>query len=85
MPSASFNALNLEVVGWNGQVPQLDLYYLIKSLAETGSGLQLAEVGDANHALVFALLNTDLSHCNRQEGASCQTTTHLASSYALHL
>lgn len=44
MQSASFNALSLEVIGWNGQVPQLDLYFLVKRLAEISSGLQVAQV-----------------------------------------
>ena len=48
MQSPTFNALNLEVIGWNGQVPQLDLYYLVKRLAEIGSGLHFAEVSDHN-------------------------------------
>ena len=42
--SASFNALRLQVVGWNGQLPQLDLYFLVKRLAEMGSGLQVTQV-----------------------------------------
>lgn len=42
--SANFNALSLEVIGRNGQLPQLDLYFLVKRLAEIGSGLHITQV-----------------------------------------
>lgn len=56
MQSASFNALNIEAIGWNGQMPQLDLYFLVKRLAEIGSGLQFTQVSPSH-------CNCKLLHC----------------------
>ena len=44
MNSDRFNALQVRTLGWNGQLPMLDLYYLIKRLSESGPGLQLSQV-----------------------------------------
>lgn len=44
MDSDRFNALQVRTLGWNGQLPMLDLYYLIKRLSESGPGLQLSQV-----------------------------------------
>lgn len=44
MDADRFNALQVKTLGWNGQLPMLDLYYLIKRLSENGPGLQLSQV-----------------------------------------
>lgn len=44
MDSDRFNAIQVRTLGWNGQLPMLDLYYLIKRLSESGPGLHLSQV-----------------------------------------
>ncbi len=44
MGSDKFNTLQVNTVGWNGQLPMLDLYYLVKRLTENGPGLTLSQV-----------------------------------------
>ena len=44
MDADRFNALKVEAVGWNGRMPMLDLFYLVRRLAEIGPGLDLANV-----------------------------------------
>ncbi|KAL3149618.1 Glycosylphosphatidylinositol anchor attachment 1 protein [Trebouxia sp. C0010 RCD-2024] len=46
MDADRFNALQVRTLGWNGQLPMLDLYYLIKRLSENGPGLQLSQKMD---------------------------------------
>lgn len=48
MDSDRFNALQVRTLGWSGQLPMLDLYYLIKRLSESGPGLQLSQVWMCN-------------------------------------
>ena len=44
MGTARFNTLQVSTVGWNGQMPMLDLFYLVRRLAEVGPGLALSQV-----------------------------------------
>lgn len=44
MHSKQFNAIEVKTVGWNGQLPMLDLYYLVKRLSENGPGIKLSQV-----------------------------------------
>ena len=44
MDSDRFNTLHLESVGWNGRMPMLDLFYLVRRLADIGPGLELSHV-----------------------------------------
>ena len=51
MDADRFNALQVRTLGWNGQIPMLDLYYLIKRLSENGPGLQLSQVCTSAHSV----------------------------------
>ena len=50
MNNNKFNALQVKTLGWNGQLPMLDLYFLIKRLTENGPGLQLSQAGTLHSA-----------------------------------
>ncbi|KAA6418424.1 MAG: hypothetical protein FRX49_11584, partial [Trebouxia sp. A1-2] len=43
MSNNTFNALHVDTTGWNGQLPMLDLYYLVKRLTENGPALTLSQ------------------------------------------
>jgi len=51
MSNNTFNTLHVDTTGWNGQLPMLDLYYLVKRLTENGPALTLSQV--ANIAMML--------------------------------
>jgi len=51
MSNNTFNSLHVDTTGWNGQLPMLDLYYLVKRLTENGPALTLSQV--VNIAMMF--------------------------------
>ena len=51
MSNNTFNTLHVDTTGWNGQLPMLDLYYLVKRLTENGPALTLSQV--ANIAMMW--------------------------------
>ena len=56
MNSDKFNALQVKTLGWNGQLPMLDLYFLIKRLTENGPGLQLSQASNLHSVtIVYAM------------------------------
>ena len=62
MAEEQFNSLQVKTVSWNGQLPMLDLFYLVKHLAESGPGLQLSQVSCL--CLVVLLAITLLTKCS---------------------
>lgn len=67
MDSDRFNALQVRTLGWNGQLPMLDLYYLIKRLSESGPGLQLSQVR-------MCIAHTCLSYFAANFSSACSST-----------
>ena len=61
MSNDTFNALHVDTIGWNGQLPMLDLYYLVKRLTENGLGLTLSQVISTPllHRLTTACMNLE--------------------------
>ncbi|DBA88721.1 TPA: hypothetical protein ACH3X1_004146 [Trebouxia sp. C0004] len=43
MSNNTFNTLHVDTTGWNGQLPMLDLYYVVKRLTENGPGFTLSQ------------------------------------------
>lgn len=62
MSNNTFNALHVDTTGWNGQLPMLDLYYLVKRLTENGPALTLSQV--AKQILQSCQLRIPSSGCS---------------------
>ena len=52
MSNNTFNTLHVDTTGWNGQLPMLDLYYLVKRLTENGPALTLSQVTNITMMLI---------------------------------